>query len=258
MALMPPDSVPAPQPRGLRYGLFSVANGPLTLPEKGRGGGIQYDPETCGHAHSFPVDCPDESPTPEKTFDEFPDTIVAEPFVAYGSLTCGSAGRSQGELEAVVRRNLASGEQSQAEAELAVLLAAESAGLGSTINVVSAVSQLEQWLYGIATSDYGHVGYLHASPDVAAHAGDANLIVDQGPVKRTPYGTLWSIGGGYPPGTVFISGQVTVWRSADVWVPPLDQVLDRSTNQYFLVAEREYAVAFDCVANSIDLDLLGG
>lgn len=257
MALMPPEGVLAPQPRGLRYGLFTVANGPLTLPDKGRGGGIKYDPESCGHAHTYPVECPGESPALDKIFDEFPDTIVAEPFVVYGSLQCGSAGRTQAELAAAARRNLTSGEQSQAEAELAVLLDAGSVGLGAAVDVVDAVSRLEQWLYGIDSADYGHVGYLHASPEVAAYAAEASLIVDQGAMKRTPFGSLWSIGGGYPEGTLYASGQVTVWRSADIFVPDLDQTLDRSTNQYYVVAEREYAVSFDCVANSITLDLGG-
>jgi len=257
MALVPADNVPAPQPRGLRYGLFTVANGPLPLPAHGAGGGVIYQPESCGHAHSYPVDCPDESPTPEKIFDSMPDPVTAEPFVVYGSLQCGSAGKTQAELEAAVRRNLASGEQAQAEAELAVILDAGAAGLGAAVDIVDAVSRLEQWLYGIESADYGHIGYLHASPEVAAYAGEASLIVDQGAVKRTPYGTLWSIGGGYPEGTLYISGQVTVWRSSDVFVPELDQTLDRSTNQYYIVAEREYAVAYDCVANSITLDLGG-
>ncbi len=257
MALMPPYDVPAPQPRGLRYGLFTAANGPLALPDHGRGGGVQYVPETCGHAHVYPVDCPDDSPAELKVFDPGSDTVVLEPFVVYGSLNCGSAGVSQEDLVRRVTSNLLSGEQTQAEAALADELAAGSAGLGTATDIVDAVSRLEQWLYGATGADYGYVGYIHASPDVAAYAGEAYLIEDQGPVKRTPLNTIWSIGGGYPEGTLFISGQVTVWRSQNILIPPLDQVFDRETNQYNILAEREYVVGYDCFANSIELDLGG-
>ncbi len=62
-------------------------------------------------------------------------------------------------------------------------------------------------------------------------------------------GTVWAFGGGYPDdGTIYISGQPTVWRSSDVFVAPASGAFDRLTNQYNMIAEREYAVAYDCLA----------
>lgn len=249
MALMPPETVPAPQPRGIRYGLFTVANGPLELAVHGRGGGVQYEPVSCGQAHTYPIEC-DDSP-PEMVFDPGTGTVAFEPFLVYGSLTCGSAGKTQADLRAEVTRNLTSGEQTQAETAMAALLTAGATGLGAATLVVDAVSQLEQWIHG--TADYGHVATLHASVGVAAWAADAGLVVQDGPVKRTPFGSVWSFGGGYPDDIIWVSGQPTVWRSPDIDVPPLDQVLDRATNQYSIVASREYVVGYDCAAASVTL-----
>lgn len=250
---MPLEPVPAPQPRGLRYGLLTVANGPLELPEPGRISGVSYDPVSCGRAHTWPH--VEESPG-EKVFDARPDTVEAHSFTVYGSLNTGSLGTSQTDLRAELLRNLASGEQTQVEAELAAQLATDGIALGQAASVLEAVSHLEQWVYG--TNDYGHVAYLHASPGVAALAADAGLVVQDGPLKRTPFGTLWSIGGGYHPGLMWVTGQVTVWRSSEPFVPPLDQVLNRTTNQYNLIAEREYAVAWDCAAAGVSVDIPGG
>lgn len=254
MALVPAPLVPAPEPRGLRYGLFAAANGPLDLPRFGAGGGVRYDPVSCGVAYVYPVEC-DDTP-PAKTFDPGDDSVEAAPFLVYASLACGSAGYTPAELEAKVRRRLAAGEQSAAESALADVLAADAslAALTSTddTSIVAAVAELEQWLY----EQYGYAGVLHAPVRAAAHAMDHGLLVRDGPVWRTAMGTAWVFGGGYPDdGLAYITGQVTVWRSTDVTVPPAAQVLDRATNQYALLAEREYAVGYDCVAASVPLDL---
>jgi len=192
-----------------------------------------------------------------KTFDPNETPITRESFVVYSSLACGSAGKTSAELEMKVRRRLANGEQSVAEAGMATILAAGATPLiapGMTLTDV--VGELEQWLYGTDTTapadaQYGNVGYLHASPRIAAHAMDADLIVPDGPLLRTRMGTIWVFGGGYPDnGTIYISGNVTVWRAPDVFVSPPQQILNLATNQYHVIAEREYAVSYDCVAAS--------
>lgn len=255
MAIVPASLVPPPEPRAIRYGLLTAANGPLDLPANGAGGGIAYDPVSCGVAHSYPVDC-DDTP-PEKTFDPGDTLVEAEPFAVYASLTCGSAGYTGAELETKVRRRLEAGEQSAVESALADILAANATVLASAddTSVVAAVAELEQWLY----ERYGHVGFLHAPVRAAAYAMDAGLLVRDGPLWRTAMGTVWVFGGGYPDDdTLYISGQPTVWRSPDVQVPPAAQTLNRTTNQYYLLAERVYAVAYDCVAASVPLDLGAG
>ena len=104
---------------------------------------------------------------------------------------------------------------------------------------------------------------------VAAYAAAEYLVIDDGPVKRTPYGSIWVFGGGYP-GTgdggaappvggawIFVTGQTTVWRSPDVFVYPTDQTMDRATNQRRLLAERSYAIGFECLLGRTVFDPLG-
>lgn len=266
MAITPPVLVPAPEPRGLRYGLFSAANGPLPLPPHGSAGGIVYEPVSCGSAHYYSVYCPGSDPSCDdrlcengrvtKTFDANNSPITANPFVAYASLRCGSAGTTPAELETRVLRRLANGEQTIAEYGMGLILGAGATPLASPDpTMTGVVSNLEQWLYGIGGADYGNIGYLHAPPRMAAYAAEESLIVRDGPLLKTPMGTIWVFGGGYPDnGQIFISGQVTVWRSDGVFTSPPSQVLNLATNEYRVIAEREYAVAYDCVAASSVFD----
>jgi hypothetical protein len=253
MAITPAPVVPAPAGRGLRYGLLTAATGPLSLPDPhGVGSGVQYEPNSCGHAHLYPVDC-DDSPT-NKTFDEPDPVTVAAPFVAYATYTCSPVGHTWAELEARVRQRLANGEQTIAEQGLADALAAAATPLvmvSDPTRIDAVVGELEQWLYGIDGANYGQVGYLHAPVRLLSEAARHGLVVADGKLLRTHLGTIWVFGGGYPDdGTVYISGQVVVFRSDDVFVPPPAQTFNRRTNQANLIAERVYAVGFDCVAAS--------
>lgn len=256
MAIVPAKVIPAPQPRGLRYGLLTAATGPLDLPvPNGLGGGVRYAPDSCGQARTYPVDCPPDVAPTQKVFDPIEDLIDADPFVVYSSLQCGSVGYTQAELEARVRRRFANGEQSAVETEMAVILAAAATPLTSPDpnSIESVVGELQEWLYGVGGVAYGNVGYLHAPVRVQAYAAFAGLLLSDGPLWKTQMGTIWVFGGGYPDdGRVYISGQVTLWRAPDIFVPPVDQTFDRTHNQYKLVAEREYAGAFDCFAGSAE------
>lgn len=251
--VLPYQIVSAPEPRGIRYGLFTAALGPLDLPTHARAGGITYEPVSCGYAHRFESTCHTDRPAQEKIFDGNEDLITAESVVVYATLTCGSAGHTGDELTTKVLRRLANGEQTQAEAAMADALAAGATPvIPPGITLADTIGELEQWMYGISPDqDYGNVGCLHASPRIASYAQSEDLIVSDGPLLRTRMGTVWSFGGGYPDdGTIYISGQPTVWRSSDVFVAPASGAFDRIYNQYNLVAEREYAVAYDCLAAS--------
>lgn len=249
MTIVPAPLVTAPAGRGIRYGLFAAATGPLELPiPHGFGGGVRYEPVTCGFARRYPLEC-DDSP-PAKVFDPAEPWITAEPFLVYSSLVCGAAGHTSAELEIKVRQRLTNGEQKQAEAGLADVLAAEAVPAGGGYdpgNIRGVVADLEHWLYD--TAGYGNVGYIHAPVRVAAYASANGLLQRDGGLWHTNLGTVVVFGAGYPDdGVIYISGQTTVWRAADVFVPTPDQTFSKTTNQYYLLAEREYAVAFDCVA----------
>jgi hypothetical protein len=264
VVILPPQYVQAPEPRGIRYGLLAAANGPLDLPAPhGLAGGVVYEPVSCGPAHIWPNIChPLEvrlnegfaatNSGTEKVFDGQDPWITAESFVVYATLQCGTAGHTYEQLAAKVLRRIANGEQVQAETALASTLSAGATPiLNPGLSMADAVGELEEWLYGSAGADYGNIGYLHCSPRLAAYAAESRLVERNGPILQTRLGTVWIFGGGYPDdGTLYISGQATVWRAADIFVSPQVGALDKATNQYRLVAEREYAVAYDCVAAS--------
>lgn len=252
--ILPPQVIPGPEPRAARYGLFAAALGPNNLPNHAMAGGLIYEPVSCGFSRTYPTVCHTDRPQTVKTFDEDNDTITALPFVVYATLECGTAGHTSAELETKVRRRLANGEQTSAEAGMADVLAADP-GLATLtppgITLADTIGELEQWLYGIQPTgqNYGYAGCLHCSPRIAAYAAEADLIVSDGALMRTRMGTVWAFGGGYPDdGTIYISGQPAIWRSADVFLPDVIQAIDRGINHYMLVAEREYAVAYDCLA----------
>jgi hypothetical protein len=191
-------------------------------------------------------------PTAQKTFDDVNAPIERDPFIVYSTVKCGSVGSST--LRAKALRRLANGEQSVVEQAMDGILVAGATPIippGATITDV--VGALEQWLYGNAPTDaqYGNVGYLHASPRLLSYAKEADLVTQDGPILRTHMGTIWVFGGGYTDdGTIYVSGNVTIWRDPEVFVPPQPQVLDKTTNQIYMLAERGYVVSYDCVAAS--------
>jgi hypothetical protein len=283
MGVIPGPVVPGPEGLRRRYGLLTAASGPIDLPSPhGRGGGVRYVPVTCGLAHPYPIGCYDglvESPT--KTGDDENVLVEAAPFMVLASIECGSLGYTGAEFEAKVRRRLINGEQGAVE--LALWTGLDPAGNGLDISslagtaeditvidadtAVEVVSALEDYAY--RDQGYGYVAYIHAPVLVAAYAAEAGLVIQDGPLMRTPYGSIWIFGGGYP-GTgeagaeapaggayMHVTGQVTYWRSADDHVYPADQTMNRSTNQRLLVAEREFAVGFDCLNGRVLFDPLG-
>lgn len=253
MALIPAPVIAAPEPRGTRYGLLTAANGPLPLPDRAFGGGLLYEPVTCGTARTFPIAC-DDTP-PSKTFDLIADYVDVDPFVVYSAAVCGAAGTTSALMETRVRRWLEAGEQGAVEQQLAVGLAAASpVGLTASDpdDLKSVVGELEQWLYG--TVGYGQVGYLHAPIRYGAYAASFSVAVKDGTLWRTPLGSIWVFGDYPDDGTLYVTGQVTVWRSGEITVPNVDQTFNRTTNQRYAVAEREYAVAWDCWVAGITFD----
>jgi hypothetical protein len=288
MALIPGMLVTAPEPLRRRYGLFTAASGPVDLPSpQGQGGGVRYVPVTCGQAHPYPIGCYDglvEVPEGGKPVDPDNAEVTANPFMVVASIECATVGYTAAEDEARVRRRLEAGEQGGAELalwtgldpngnSLDITSLAESAEDISTVadelSLAHVVAALEDYAY--REQSYGYTAFIHAPVAVAAWAAEANLIVDDGPLMRTPYGSVWVFGGGYP-GTgaaggdappaggsyMHVTGQVTVWRASEEHVYPVDQTMDKATNQRLLLAEREYAIGFDCFNGRAIFDPLGG
>lgn len=284
--IIPGPLVPGPEAVRRRYGLLTAASGPLDLPVKGKAGGLRYVPVTCGSARLFPIECPaDQQAQYNKIGDPNDPEIGALPFTVYASIDCGAAGYTEAEFEAKVTRRLENGEQGAVEFALwtgVTELGINSIPLGidsfasapddvvvpDDSNPVAVLAAVEDWVYQI--QGYGNAAYVHAPVSVASWMADHNLVIDDGPIKRTPYGSVWVFGGDYP-GTgdgnddppvggayLYVTGQVTVWRSPDVFVFPADQTMDRTLNQRTLLAEREYAVGVDCLIGRALFNPLGG
>lgn len=283
MALIPGQLITAPEPLRRRYGLFTAASGPVDLPSPhGQGGGVRYVPVTCGQAHPYPIGCYDglvEVPDEGKPRDPDNAEFEARPFMVAASIECGTVGYTSAEDTARVRRRLEAGEQGAVEFAFWTGLdrngnsldiehlagSAEDLTVADELDIIEVVAVLEDYAY--RAQDYGFTAFIHAPVSVNAHAAAANLVVPDGPLQRTPYGSVWVFGGGYPgtgddlpSGGAFlhVTGQVTVWRAAEEHVYPVDQTMDRTTNQRLLLAEREYAVGFDCLNGRAAFDPLGG
>lgn len=280
MAIIPGQLVQAPVPIRRRYGLLTAAAGPVDLPERGNGGGIRYVPMTCGIARPYGVNCyGGEVAAPAKTLDSVADPVEAGPFVALATVACNAVGWSEAEYQQMARTRLASGEQGAVEEafwtgldfegnalEIAALSEApETVTIHDDLDMIHIVAALEDFAY--REQGYGHVAYIHAPVIANAYAAEANLIIQDGNLQRTPYGSVWVFGGGYPGtgvdgaappagGTyLHITGQTTVWRSPEESVY---SAFDTETNQRMVVAERAFAVAFDCFNGRALFDPLGG
>lgn len=282
--IVPGPLITAPEPLGRRYGLLAGAAGPIDLPSHGAGGGVRYVPVTCGEAHSWPIECVEGAPgTTGKQGDPGDETIEANPFAVYASYECGSVGYTPTEFVDKVRRRLANGEQGAIEYALWTgnsdvggtdlgIANFQDDGVAVSVaddsNITSVVSALESWAY--TAMGYGNVAYIHAPVSMSAWFSDHHLMRLEGGLWKTDFGSVVIFGGGYP-GTgangdaapvggayMYITGQTTVYRSAEPFVYPVPQTLDKGTNQYFLLAEREYAVAFDCMVGRALFNPLGG
>lgn len=280
MALIPGLRVPAPEPLGRRYGLFDAASGPLDLPSHGEGGGVHYVNETCGEGHAYGINCYDGNvAAPAKPLDTLGDEVESGVFAALATILCSPVGYTEAEYRRLVRRKLEATEQGIAERvfwtgeddagnAIGVLNLEKTAEAifpptGGTARIETVVATLEDYAY--RQQGYGYRAFIHAPSRFAPYAAESGLVQQDGPRKVTPNGSVWVFGGGYPgtganggagwPGGGFlhITGQTTVWRSSEVSVY---QAFNQTTNERLSVAERAYAVAYDCFNARIEFNPL--
>jgi hypothetical protein len=250
-----------------RYGLFQVANGPLDLPPLARSGGLEFQTATCKLPTGYEIDCPPSS-TP-KAFDSGgPDLIRVDPFVVRSDLVCAPVGLTDAQLRQWLLERLKAGEQAAVERIFSERSFGAAPGLTNepgvatldpSGSVTKAVANLESWLY----ARYGLPGVIHVPAGAAAYLVNGGGLYRDGNLWKTAMGSLLSFGnyaGTGPAGEapaagqvyLYITGQVTVWRAPDseVFTTPLSAGLDRTTNQVYGQAEREYAVGYECFAAS--------
>lgn len=255
------------------YGLFTVARSTGTLmdqmPEVAGQGGIYYQTGVCVPATGYETNCITD--LADKGVGDPTNLISADPFVVLTQLSCGSVGMDQALLNDMMRERRVASEQSAVEWIFSNGLVGANPSLanstpaavdaGAAANVVEAFSNLEDALYGGAAG-YGLLGVLHVSYLVHNYLSNAHLIWrDNAGIWRTAAGTPVVIGnyaGTGPAGEapaaglsyIYITGQVFIWRTpeAQIFDPPIRDVLDRSTNQINAQSEREYIVGFECAS----------
>ncbi|MEU4237925.1 hypothetical protein [Actinoplanes sp. NPDC026619] len=268
MALIPGLQVAPPEPLRSRYGLFTAASGPLDLPAPhGEGGGIRYVPTTCGGAYAYGVHCYDQdNPAPDKPHDPDNPEVQTGVFLALSTLECTQVGYTEAQLRAKVTRRLEASEQATVEAALWSGLDLDGNPLGiqnlddeaeavpggyDPDLITDVIGALERYAY--TDQGYGYAATIHAPIEVAAFATEAGLVLQDGPRKVTPLGSVWAFGA-YPMGEVIVTGQTTLWRAQEVQLLP---AFDTRTNLRLLVAERAWAASFDCLAGRATFDPLG-
>jgi hypothetical protein len=266
MALIPGQLIAPPEPLRRRYGLFDAASGPIDLPAHGEGGGVRFVPVSCGGAVALGVNCYEPGEAPTKPLDGADPEVSTGVFVVLATLECAQVGQTEAEMRATVLRRLEGAEQPTVEAafwsgedfqgnSLDILsLDTEAEPVTSNYDpalITDVVGALERHAY--TDNQYGGVAYLHAPIEVAAFAAEAGLIVQDGPRKLTPLGSVWSFGA-YPLGEVVVTGQTAVWRAPEIQVY---NAFENATNLRLLVAERAYSVAFECFAGRADFVPLG-
>ena len=261
-AIMPPLYIDPPPAGPIRYGLFTAARGPLELPPHARVGGIEFEPDTCGVAYAYTAACPITDQA-EKSFDTA-GSVQADPYVIYASIVCAPTGRTPAEQSRRAVARLLAGEQTVAESALwsgaGVGATPTLTGSGATTVTTTAtgfaarIGALEAAFYAA----YGYQGTIHINSAAAEPAAAAHIVEQNGAVKTTKLGSVWSFGAGYGatgpagaaagPGQVwaFITPPVTIWRATDINTPDPALTLDRATNQMYALAEREYLHAYDC------------
>jgi len=271
MAVLANTRLYVPRPGALvnRYGLFDVANGPLDLVPHARSGGLEYQSAVCALPTGYEIECP--APAEAKSFTSGGASLItADPFVVRSDLECAPVGLDDAQLRQWLLERLRAGEQATVErifsegtfgANPSLQGATD---LGTAVSVAQAIGDLEAWLY----ARYGLPGVLHVPATAAAHFVNGGGLVRDGRLWKTAMGTAISFGNyanTSPAGVaaaaghawVYITGQVTVWRApdSDVFTTPLPAALDRTTNQVYGQAEREYAVSYECFAAAIDATL---
>lgn len=277
VAIIPPIYIEKPTPSTpRRYGLFDAAVGPLDFPDvHARGGGLNYVEAMCGGGQGYEMNCLDDLDLKNFSEDGL-NLVTGVPFVVFSNFTCALA-----EVDGVAsaqRRALEkflSVEQTIVEQVFSEGLFAQSPSLANNsvpattittaaTDVVDVISELENSIY--CESQYGVPAYLHMPIAVINRLKSDHLIEFDGRRWRTPMGSVVSAGcyGNVDPdgvapaaGTfwIYATGQTVVWRSAQPFIPPVEGSLNRVTNQFTALVEREYVVTFECASYAAEVTL---
>jgi hypothetical protein len=252
------------------YGLLRTAN-MLSLPVEARGGGIEYETPWCTLPGGYAINCDAGA---SKTFTTGMTTVTGTPFAVNALATCGSVGMTQDRARDILVSKLRAGEQAAVELIFSRQLFGESPGLsnggGTAIanpaanaNILSAIAVLENAL----RSTYGPVGMIHVPMLAMPVVLNAHLVEKVNGIWVTAAGTIVTFGN-YAGRTVadaapaaghttlYATGAVTIWSTpdSDIFISPFAELIDRTTNQWYGEALREYVMTWECGAFATDVD----
>lgn len=254
---------PLPRQRR-RYGLFNAAT---LIPMENRiiAAGLQFFADDCGNFTELYDPACGVEPVP-KTVHEGTELVGTDPFWVETRLRCGTVGRTVDEIVAAGAARLESNEQWRVENTLWLgsptqpgVLNLNDAGAAVVTPAASgagaAISALENAFYQVN----GYAGTIHVNTQAEGALEDAGMLNPDAGVLRTRKLTAVSLGDGYAitgpggvapaPGFVwaFMTGYVGIWRSEDVMARvDRTRAMDRTANQWDVIAERVYAVAWSC------------
>lgn len=253
-AIAPPQVVNGPVRAPLPFGLFSVLG--FGSGDQRWENGVIFEGLTCEPAGG--IGAPDCDPEeiiglPKDLSGGNGPGGGGSPFTIYGHHTCSPVGSSFARAQELANQHL------QVREEARVEQAVWTGDLGNTPNFSGAngyaapvnvgtfdphraVAKLEQEL----AERYGSLGVIHASRESVARLAKEGDLTRQGGRLFTALGTPIVAGTGYASDRIVATGSLLGFRS-EVFIPsnrPGD-LLDRSTNDLYAVAERSYVVSFD-------------
>jgi hypothetical protein len=210
--------------------------------------GAAFDSASCAQASVWLDDCLWSNPTTDKVLQADCDFIGhLDPFTVY----VGSEQPVLGRLPAAARdflvQQLERSEWPAVESQVMEMLSAAATEVGPLPDLTVALGAVENEVAGL----YGGEGVILVSRLTATLLTDRNLIQRAGSRLETMLGTpviaaAWD--GEFTPGTppdqatIVGSGALVGYRS------PIEVVeaIDRQINRYGSVAERTYAIGWDC------------
>lgn len=251
----------------LPYGLFSVVSVAEASAERWQNG-VEWEQDTCEPAGGYGLpDCDPATPTPgfPKALDaNGPGVGEATPFGVFGHFTCSPAGWNFDVAQARATDHLLQREEARVEHALWTgdlgntpnFTTAVKLALGTGARQFSGLAELERRL----ASDYGSLGVIHMDRGTALAGFAVHVLHHAGTRLETVLGTPVVAGAGYDgsdpttpgddpvPGQPWVVGTPAIFGyRSDVFTSsnrPGD-LLDRSTNDLYAIAERTYLLGWD-------------
>lgn len=253
MALVAPGTLVAAPPRvGLPFGLNSIISWRPATADRWESG-VDFETTNCSPLNGRNADCVTPLGLP-KVVDFQPGLGEATPFIVYGGYECNPIGNSLEYAQEQATAHLLAREEAGAERALWL------GELGSIPNFVgangfpapvsagthdTAVAALAAVEYGIG-EEYGSLGVIHLSRRTATLL--AKYLESRGGRLYTrALGTPVVAGAGYPDVPDIIGTPAMFGYRSEIFTNSAipGDLLDRSLNILYGVAERTYLIGFD-------------